>query len=55
MMHKPIIGWDVGGAHLKAALIIEGVVTQVEQHVCPLWKGIEYLAVSYTHLRAHET
>ena len=49
-MHTPIIGWDVGGAHLKAALIIEGVVVQVEQHVCPLWKGTEYLEIALANI-----
>lgn len=42
-MCRSIIGWDVGGAHLKAALVEDGVVTQVVQHACPLWKGIHHL------------
>ena len=42
-MNLTVVGWDVGGAHLKAALLVNGVVQQVEQTVCPLWKGVEYL------------
>ena len=40
---KQIIGWDVGGAHLKAAWVAEGVVLKVLQLPCPLWKGVEHL------------
>jgi (4-(4-[2-(gamma-L-glutamylamino)ethyl]phenoxymethyl)furan-2-yl)methanamine synthase len=42
---KPlIIGWDIGGAHLKAALLDEqGAVQQVLQSPCPLWKGLDQL------------
>ena len=43
-MSKYIIGWDVGGAHLKAALLNQlGEVIQVFQQPCPLWKGLSYL------------
>jgi probable H4MPT-linked C1 transfer pathway protein len=39
-----IIGWDIGGAHLKAAVIdANGVITKVIQLPCPLWKGIDEL------------
>jgi len=38
------IGWDVGGAHLKAALVsATGEVLDVHQAACPLWRGIEEL------------
>ncbi len=38
------IGWDVGGAHLKAArLNPEGAVQDVIQLPCPLWQGLEHL------------
>jgi probable H4MPT-linked C1 transfer pathway protein len=41
---KSLIGWDVGGAHLKAALLDhDGVVQQVIQLVCPLWRGLDEL------------
>lgn len=38
------MGWDVGGAHLKAALLDgNGELTFVAQEPCPLWLGLEYL------------
>ncbi|NBV74637.1 MAG: H4MPT-linked C1 transfer pathway protein [Methylococcaceae bacterium] len=45
-MSFTVVGWDVGGAHLKAALVVDGVVKQVEQTVCPLWKGVEQLELA---------
>lgn len=39
------LGWDVGGAHLKAALVdAAGNVLQVVQLACPLWRGLPVLA-----------
>jgi probable H4MPT-linked C1 transfer pathway protein len=39
-----IIGWDIGGAHIKAALLDDkGVVVNVYLQACPLWKGLKYL------------
>ena len=41
---KTIIGWDIGGAHLKAALLNwAGDVLEVVQLPCPLWRGLEHL------------
>lgn len=38
------IGWDIGGAHLKAALLSDsGEVLQVLQLPCQLWKGLDQL------------
>ncbi|MCQ8105698.1 H4MPT-linked C1 transfer pathway protein [Methylomonas sp. SURF-2] len=43
-MQKNIIGWDIGGAHVKAALVNQcGEVIRVIQQPCPLWKGLAYL------------
>lgn len=43
-MQKHIIGWDIGGAHVKAALLdADGKVLQVIQVPCPLWKGLFHL------------
>jgi (4-(4-[2-(gamma-L-glutamylamino)ethyl]phenoxymethyl)furan-2-yl)methanamine synthase len=43
-MQKPILGWDIGGAHVKAALLNDlGEVELVIQQPCPLWKGLPYL------------
>ncbi len=39
-----IVGWDVGGAHLKAAaLSAQGEVLQALQLPCPLWRGLDQL------------
>jgi probable H4MPT-linked C1 transfer pathway protein len=37
------IGWDLGGAHLKAALVEGGRVRAAVQVPCELWRGIEAL------------
>ncbi|MDC9729208.1 MAG: hydantoinase/oxoprolinase family protein [Methyloprofundus sp.] len=43
-MQDNIIGWDVGGAHLKAAwLNSNGDVVAVYQEPCPLWQGLHTL------------
>jgi (4-(4-[2-(gamma-L-glutamylamino)ethyl]phenoxymethyl)furan-2-yl)methanamine synthase len=40
----PVIGWDLGGAHLKAArLDASGAVEQVLLTACPLWQGMHHL------------
>lgn len=45
--HKAMLGWDVGGAHLKAALVDnEGYALQVIQVACPLWLGLHELNVA---------
>lgn len=39
-----VIGWDLGGAHLKAAAVARsGKVLSVRQLPCPLWLGLEQL------------
>ncbi|MDE2578614.1 MAG: H4MPT-linked C1 transfer pathway protein [Hyphomicrobiales bacterium] len=35
-----IIGWDIGGAHLKAARVEDGVIVAAVQIACPLWEGL---------------
>jgi probable H4MPT-linked C1 transfer pathway protein len=45
MSQKRMMGWDVGGAHLKAVLINDqGHVLAAKQVYCPLWKGLNELA-----------
>src|SRR5690348_256309 len=39
-----IIGWDIGGAHLKLARTRGGAVLDVRQIPCPLWQGMDRLA-----------
>src|SRR5574343_947588 len=44
MTQTAILGWDIGGAHVKAALLNgHGAVERVLQRPCPLWKGLTYL------------
>lgn len=39
-----LVGWDVGGAHLKAVLLnTEGEVVQAKQFPCALWMGLDRL------------
>ncbi|MGR9105405.1 MAG: hydantoinase/oxoprolinase family protein [Gammaproteobacteria bacterium] len=37
------IGWDIGGAHVKVAVLHGDRVLEVEQHPCPLWLGVSKL------------
>ncbi|MGQ0456593.1 MAG: hydantoinase/oxoprolinase family protein [Hyphomicrobium sp.] len=39
-------GYDVGGAHLKVALVDGGRVVDVRQIACPLWQGLDRLDVA---------
>jgi probable H4MPT-linked C1 transfer pathway protein len=44
MQHEPVIGWDLGGAHVKAARLgPTGSVEHVMQLPCPLWQGLPHL------------
>ncbi len=38
-----VVGWDVGGAHLKACLLQDGQLLDVQQWACPLWQGLHHL------------
>jgi probable H4MPT-linked C1 transfer pathway protein len=40
---EPWIGWDLGGAHLKAVRLDAGVHLRVVQVACPLWLGLDRL------------
>ncbi|MFG1376426.1 hydantoinase/oxoprolinase family protein [Xanthobacter autotrophicus] len=43
-MDDPILGWDVGGAHLKRAVLApDGSLLSVEMVACPLWQGLDKL------------
>ena len=44
MAEADLIGWDVGGAHVKACLLRRGEVHDVAQWPCPLWLGMDQLA-----------
>ena len=49
--HEFTIGWDVGGAHLKAALLdVQGSAIEVIQVACPLWQGLDKLELAVAHI-----
>ncbi|MFZ2168804.1 MAG: H4MPT-linked C1 transfer pathway protein, partial [Methylococcaceae bacterium] len=44
MIQTNVVGWDIGGAHVKAAAINpDGRIIAIYQQSCLLWKGIEQL------------
>lgn len=47
-----IIGWDIGGAHLKAARVENGMITQAVQIACPLWLGLGELDRAFFEAQA---
>ncbi|AYH43992.1 hydantoinase/oxoprolinase family protein [Azoarcus sp. DN11] len=38
-----VVGWDIGGAHVKASLVVDGCVRDVAQWAAPLWQGLTHL------------
>lgn len=51
MNELAILGWDVGGAHLKAALLAaDGKVLRLVQEPYPLWRGLEQLQRAATNI-----
>ena len=38
-----VLGWDIGGAHLKLAQVRDGTVADVRVEPCPLWQGMAHL------------
>jgi probable H4MPT-linked C1 transfer pathway protein len=47
-----IIGWDVGGAHLKVARIEQGRLVGARVIPCPLWLGVDRLDAAIAQARA---
>src|SRR6476620_41205 len=43
-----VIGWDIGGAHHKGALLEDGRVRDVAQWACELWRGLPRLDEALT-------
>lgn len=41
-----IVGWDIGGAHLKLARVRDGSVLALRQLPCALWQGVDRLAAA---------
>ena len=54
MTHENFIGWDIGGAHLKAALWQPSrqCFLGVRQIACPLWRGIDHLTAAFDQILA---
>ncbi|MEJ2058914.1 MAG: hydantoinase/oxoprolinase family protein [Gammaproteobacteria bacterium] len=43
MCPEPVLGWDLGGAHLKVAVADrQGRITVICQLGCPLWMGMQH-------------
>ncbi|CAI8872747.1 hydantoinase/oxoprolinase family protein [Methylocaldum szegediense] len=50
-MTVDVIGWDVGGAHLKAAALNgAGEIVAIIQEPCPLWQGIDRLHAAMSRI-----
>ncbi|HTZ66435.1 MAG TPA: hydantoinase/oxoprolinase family protein [Roseiarcus sp.] len=47
-----VVGWDIGGAHLKAARVRDGRVEAVVQAATPLWLGLGSLEAAFDALGA---
>jgi probable H4MPT-linked C1 transfer pathway protein len=47
-----LIGWDVGGAHLKAARVEAGRVGAAVEVACPLWQGLDKLDSAFAEAKA---
>ncbi|MFA9461184.1 hydantoinase/oxoprolinase family protein [Thiohalorhabdus methylotrophus] len=43
MTRERVMGWDIGGAHLKAAVLEGADNLRVHMEPCPLWKGVPEL------------
>ena len=54
-MVSVVIGWDIGGVHLKAARVKHGRVEAVVQAATPLWLGLDSLHAAFdVHLPSWE-
>lgn len=43
-MSQSVIGWDIGGAHVKAVMLdSQGHIVKVLQQACALWRGLHLL------------
>lgn len=46
------LGWDIGGAHVKACLLEDGALRDVAQWPCPLWQGMQHLDAALDQARS---
>ncbi|MBQ0944792.1 H4MPT-linked C1 transfer pathway protein [Ideonella sp. 4Y16] len=51
-MSELVIGWDLGGAHLKACRWADAQVQDVAQWPCPVWQGLPQLEAAMALARA---
>jgi probable H4MPT-linked C1 transfer pathway protein len=49
---RPSVGWDIGGAHVKACLLEGGAVRDIAQWACPLWQGLSHLDAALASARS---
>lgn len=50
-MKRAVIGWDIGGAHVKAVMLdAQGEIVRVLQLACALWKGLPLLEDAIKHV-----
>lgn len=47
-----VLGWDIGGAHVKAAVLRDGRLLDAAQWPCPLWQGLDELQAVLDQARA---
>lgn len=51
--HTHITGWDIGGAHIKAARCThDGKLIQLIELACPLWRGIDHLKQAIVQIQS---
>jgi probable H4MPT-linked C1 transfer pathway protein len=49
---RTVVGWDIGGAHLKAARLDAGRLAGVAQEPTPLWRGLDTLERGFDAMAA---
>ncbi|MFZ2651958.1 MAG: hydantoinase/oxoprolinase family protein [Burkholderiaceae bacterium] len=52
MPDRIVVGWDIGGAHVKAALLGRGALLDAAQWPCPLWTGLAALETALAAARS---
>ncbi len=51
-MKNYAIGWDIGGAHVKVAVVYQHKIIAIHQAPCPLWQGLNRLEFAVQTLLA---
>ena len=46
-----VVGWDIGGAHVKACVLRHGEVEDLALWACPLWQGLAHLEPVFRQAR----